>query len=393
MRENTMQSPALGETVAQLLPGIRDRAAQAEAERQLPEATRKEFIETGLLRALQPARWGGLECDPLSFYEAVMDVATACGSSGWVLGVVGVHNWQLALFDERAQQDVWGEDPTVQISSSYAPTGSITPADGGFVVNGRWSFSSGSDHCRWVFLGGIVPAPAGEGVELRTLLLPRSDYRIDDNWHVLGLRGSGSKDIVVEDAFVPEYRSHSFSEAFEGRNPGNAVNPGPLYRLPFGCVFCSAVAAPAVGVARGAVDEVIRQAGGRISTMDGASPANDPAVLSRLGEAGSEVAAAAEGIRRPWREMLARLDAGGPIPISLRADCRSSLAHAVDWSVRATLRIFQVAGSRAIFDDNPLQRALRDVIAIRAHAMNHFEKSGSIRAKEELGSLAGEFFL
>ncbi|MEE2662816.1 MAG: acyl-CoA dehydrogenase family protein [Myxococcota bacterium] len=386
-----MESNRLTEIVRDLLPGIRERAARAESERRLPEETRKAFLETGLLRALQPARFGGLEQDPLSFYEAVMEVGTACGSSAWVLGVVGVHNWQLALFDERAQHDVWRDDPTVQISSSYAPTGRVEPASGGFVLSGRWSFSSGCDHCDWVFLGGLVPLD--DGVELRTFLLPRSDYLIDDNWHVMGLRGTGSKDIVVEEAFVPEHRTHSFGDAFVGKHPGSVVNPGPIYRLPFGCVFCSAIAAPAVGVARGAVEEVIRQAEGRISTIDGSSPAQDATVVARLGEAGSEVEAAAAGIRRPWRAMSSLVGENQAIPLSLRADCRSSVVHAVEWSVRATLRVFQVAGSRAIFDDNPLQRALRDVIAIRAHAMNHLEKSGSLRAKQTLGSLGGEQFL
>ena len=382
----------LRDIASELLPGIRERAAQAEAARQIPKETIGELLETGLLRALQPQRWGGLEAAPSELYEASMDVAAVCGSTAWVLGVVGVHNWQLALFDDRAQQDVWGEDSSVQISSSYAPTGSVRREGEGFVVSGRWSFSSGSDHCQWVFLGGLVPSDEGPP-ELRTFLIPRSDYEIDDNWHVLGLRATGSKDIVVHDAFVPEYRTHSFVDAFHGRNPGNAVNPGPIYRLPFGGVFCSAVAAPAVGVARGALEAVEQQAAGRISMMDGSAPASDPYVLARLGESGSEVAAAAEGILRPWRTMEPLAEAGETIPLSVRADCRSSLVHAVEWSLRAILRIFQVAGSRAIFDDNPLQRALRDVIAIRAHAMNHLEKSGSLRARQALGSLPEGGFL
>jgi 3-hydroxy-9,10-secoandrosta-1,3,5(10)-triene-9,17-dione monooxygenase len=386
-----METVELRGIAQDLLPGIRARAAQAEAERRIPEATWKEFLETGLLRALQPRRFGGLEADPLSLYEAIMEVGSVCGSSAWVLGVVGVHSWQLALFDERAQQEVWGDDPAAQASSSYAPTGEATAVDGGFLLRGTWSFSSGCDPCKWVLLGAL--APEGDSVGLRTFLVPRSDYEIDDNWNVMGLRGTGSKNIVVGETFVPEHRTHRFSDAFMGHSPGNAVNPGPLYRLPFGCVFCSAITAPAVGVARGAVAEVVRQAEGRISAADLSSAAQEPSVLARIGEAGSEAAGAAEGIRRPWRAMLSPEHRGQTIPISLRADCRSSLAHAVEWSVRATLRVFQAGGSRAIFDDNPLQRALRDVIAMRAHAMNHLEKSGSVRAQHELGVLPPAGFL
>ena len=379
------------EQVGELLPGIGQRAALAEAERRLPEQTRKEFLETGLLRALQPARFGGLELDLLTFNQAVMEVGTVCGSSAWILGVLGVHNWQLALFDDRAQQDVWGNDPTTQISSSYAPTGEVSAADGGFVIRGTWSFSSGCDLCQWAFLGGLIFREGG--AELRTFLVPRSDYRIEDNWHVMGLRGTGSKNIVVAEAFVPDYRTHSFSDAFVGKNPGQAVNPGPIYRLPFGCVFCSAIAAPAVGVARGAVATVEHLAKTRVSAADGQAASADPMMLARLAEAGSEVAAAEHAITRPWIQMQALAEAGEPIPVSLRADCRSSLAHAVEWSMRATMRVFQAGGSRAIFDDSPLQRALRDLIAMRAHAMNNVDKSGPIRAKDALGVLGAEVFL
>ena len=143
--------------VRALIPALRERATACEALRRVPDETFKDFQAHGLLRALQPQRWGGLELDPWTFYEAVMEVAAVCGSSGWVLGVLGVHNWQLALFPEQAQADVWRDDTSVQISSSYAPTGKVERVPGGFRLSGRWSFSSGCDHCDWVFLGGIAP--------------------------------------------------------------------------------------------------------------------------------------------------------------------------------------------------------------------------------------------
>ena len=170
------------ETVRSLIPEIAARAADCEALRRMPDETFKAFQETGLMRAVQPARWGGYELPPPVLYEAVMEVAAACPSSAWFLGVVGVHNWQLGLFPEEAQADVWGEDTSVQMSSSYAPTGKVELAPGGFRLSGRWSFSSGCDHCQWVLLGGIVPGD-GPAPDMRTFLVPRSDYAIDDNWH------------------------------------------------------------------------------------------------------------------------------------------------------------------------------------------------------------------
>ena len=163
-----MNSASLLERVRPLLPALRERSSRTEAERRIPDETVKDFLETGLLRALQPARFGGLEAEPLAFYDAIMEVATACASSAWVLGVVGVHDWQLSLFPEEAQQDVWRDDPATQISSSYAPTGQVTPVPGGFQLEGRWSFSSGCDFCDWVFLGGLFTGESGR--ELRTFL-------------------------------------------------------------------------------------------------------------------------------------------------------------------------------------------------------------------------------
>src|SRR5512139_4109910 len=167
------------ERVRSLVPALRERAPACEALRRLPDETVKDYQSLGLLRALQPKSFGGFELDPWTFYEGVMEVSSACASSGWVLGVVGVHNWQMGLFPEQAQRDVWGGDTSVQISSSYAPTGKAERVDGGFRLSGRWSFSSGCDLCDWVFLGCVAP---GEGPvpDMRTFLVPRSDYRIDD---------------------------------------------------------------------------------------------------------------------------------------------------------------------------------------------------------------------
>jgi 3-hydroxy-9,10-secoandrosta-1,3,5(10)-triene-9,17-dione monooxygenase len=148
-------------------------------------------------------RWGGYEMDPEAFYAVQMTLAEGCMSSAWVLGVVAVHNWQLALFDAQAQADVWSEDPTTLISSSYMPRAEVTPVEGGYRISGRWGFSSGVDHCDWAFLGGLVPDPEGGAPDYRTFLVPRSDFEIDHNWDTLGLRGTGSHDVTVKDAFRP----------------------------------------------------------------------------------------------------------------------------------------------------------------------------------------------
>jgi len=338
------------------------------------------------LRDKQPKRFGGSEIDARTFLEAAALAGTACGSSAWVLAVVGVHNWQLALFPPQAQDDVWGEDPSTQISSSYAPTGEVTVAEGGYRLRGTWSFSSGCDLCDWVFLGGVIPGP--DGPDMRTFLVPRSDYRIDDNWFVAGLCGTGSKNIVVEDAFVPEHRTHRFIDAFLSRNPGTEANPGPLYRLPFGSLFAYGVSAPAIGVARGALDFYRDWTRERISVMDRSKAAEDPFAQLRLSEAAAEIDSLEARLAHNWDSMSALASDGIAIPIELRARCRWDSAHAVSQAVHATAQLFQASGGHAIFLDNPIQRAFRDVHAMRAHAINTPERAARIFARSELGITA-----
>src|SRR6201986_5454459 len=184
--------------VTELLPVLRQRAQEAEDARSFPAESVKALEETGFFRLLQPKTAGGLEAGPVTFFTAVRLIASACGSTGWVASVVGVHPWQLALFPTEAQDDVWGADPATRMSSSYAPTGKaklVKGGGGGYQLNGRWSFSSGCDHASWVLLGGIVTDDEGTPVDFCTFLLPASDYTIDDVWDTVGLGGTGSNDI------------------------------------------------------------------------------------------------------------------------------------------------------------------------------------------------------
>jgi 3-hydroxy-9,10-secoandrosta-1,3,5(10)-triene-9,17-dione monooxygenase len=297
-----------------------------------------------------------------------------------------VHNWQLALFPPQAQEDVWGQDTSTQFSTSLAPTGSIERVDGGYRLRGRWSFSSGCDFCQWALLGGVVqPTYAAAPPDRLALLVPRQDYTIDDNWQVIGLCGTGSKDIVVEGAFVPEYRTFSYREAFELRSPGLAVNAGPLYRLPFGCVFPYGISAPAIGVALGALHHFRDEAMTRVWTRDGARVAEDPFIQFRLAEATSEVNAARDRLLRCFEDMLQRARSGQAIPLEHRARYRWEAAQAVAWSVHVVDRLFEASGGRAIFLNNPIQRAWRDVHAMRAHAGNNPDKMAAIFGRSEFG--------
>jgi len=374
--------------VRSLLPAVRARTLHAERLRRLPDETFKDFQGAGLFRCLQPKRYEGYELDPGTFYQGVMDVGAVCGSSGWILAVIGVHNWHLALFPPQAQEDVWGTDTSVQVSTGLSPTGIVERVVGGFRLRGRWSFSSGCDYCHWAVVGGVVPPTnASDPPDVRTFLVPRRDYTIEDNWHVMGLCGTGSKDVVVAEAFVPEYRTHSYRDAFLLKNPGAAVNDGPLYRLPFGLVFANALAASAVGVAIGALEAFREQSKTRVNVRNQTRVAEDPFFHLRLAESAAEADGARDRMLANFREMMRLASAGTEIPLTERARYRWDAAKAIDWSVRAVDRMFDASGGRGIFLDNPIQRAWRDVHAMRAHVANNPEKIASVFGRSEFGLL------
>jgi 3-hydroxy-9,10-secoandrosta-1,3,5(10)-triene-9,17-dione monooxygenase len=372
--------------VRTLLPALRERAASAEKLRRLPDKTFADFQEAGLFRALQPRRWGGYELDPDVFYQAVIEVGTVCWSSAWILGVIGVHNWHLAIFPPQAQEDVWGEDTGIQLSTSLAPTGTVERVEGGYRLSGRWSFSSGCDFCRWAVLGGLAPpVQSGQPPDARVFLVPRSDYVINDNWHVMGLCATGSKDLVIEDAFVPEYRTHSYLDAFHLNHPGTAINDAPLYRLPFGLIFANGITAPAIGAALGALQAFRDQSLKRINLRDHSRIAEDPFTQYRLAEAAAEVGAARDRMLANFAEMMRLVRATEEIPQTSRARYRWDAGKAIDWSVKAVDRLFEASGGRGIFLDNPIQRAWRDVHAMRAHAGNNPERAAFVFARSEFG--------
>ncbi len=345
-----------------MAPALRERAFAAENARRIPEETMRALKQAGLFRVLQPKAYGGYELDPQTFLEIGMIIGSACPSTGWVYSVVGVHNWQLALMPKQAQDEVWGDDEDTLISSSYTPRGQIEIAEGGYRVNGRWSFSSGCDHAQWVILGGVVNDPDGS-VRRLCFLLPRSDYRIDDVWHVIGLRGTGSNDIVVEDAFVPEYRTHAYTS-------GSVTSDSPIYQLPFASVFTFGITAPLLGAAQGALDEHVAWTAERTRITRGTRVAEEPFSQARVAEASSELDGARLQIRRDLDEMMELARDGKEIPIELRARGRLDQVRATQLAASAVDRVFQNSGGRVLHEQNPIQRAWRDIHAGAQHNSN-----------------------
>ncbi|WP_433794906.1 3-hydroxy-9,10-secoandrosta-1,3,5(10)-triene-9,17-dione monooxygenase oxygenase subunit [Actinoplanes sp. CA-252034] len=373
--------------VRELLPVLRERAQETEDRRSLAPETVKALAETGFFRLLQPARFGGHEAHPLDFLTCVRDIASACGSTGWVASVVGVHAWQLGLFPDRAQQDVWGADPGTRMSSSYAPTGKITRVDGGYRVDGRWSFSSGCDHATWVLLGGIVP-PGDDGTpaDFCTFLLPAADYTVEDVWHTVGLRGTGSNDIVVDGAFVPSYRALSFNDTARCVCPGQEQNPGPLYRIPYASIFTYAITTPIIGMATGAYRAHVDYTRERVrAAYAGVKAAEDPHAQVRVAEAAADIDSAWYAVEANMRELMDLTTAGTRLPMPLRLRIRRDQVRGTALAIRAVDRLFESSGGRALAIGTPIQRFWRDAHSGRVHAINDPERALSMYGRGEFG--------
>jgi 3-hydroxy-9,10-secoandrosta-1,3,5(10)-triene-9,17-dione monooxygenase len=385
---------ALLQRAREMIPALKARSDAATAARQLPAETIREMQDAGFFRVLQPKRHGGYEMDPQVFFDLQMTLAEGCMSTAWVYGVVGVHPFQLGLFDQRAQADVWGKSDATLISSSYQPVGKVERVDGGFRLSGRWGFSSGCDHCEWVFLGALIPPlEAGGPPEMRTFLLPRSDYQIVHDWNVFGLQATGSHGIVVDKAFVPEHRTHRAVDGYLCKNPGQAVNTAPLYRLPWAQVFVRAVSTAAIGALQGALDAYTSIAAKRVSTNTGKATKLDPAALNAAARTQSAVLEMKTVLKRNFEEMMTRLRAGEEIPMVDRIRYRFESSQVVRRCAAHVDELMPLLGGRAIYMDSPLVRYWLDINAARAHVANDPAVVGTSLGALYLGEQVQEFFV
>lgn len=393
-RESDALAQQLVERARAMIPVLKERAAQATAERCIPAQTIQEMQAAGLFRVLQPKRYGGYELDPHVFYDVQMTLAEGCMSTAWVYGVVAVHPFQLALFDDRAQRDVWGSNDAMLVSSSYQPVGKVERVEGGYQISGRWGFSSGCDHCGWVLLGAMIPpAEPGGAIDMRTFLLPRSDYTIVHDWTVFGLQGTGSHGIIVDKAFVPEHRTHRAIDGFLGTNPGLATNTAPLYRVPWAQVFVRAVSSAAIGALQGGLDAFKSVAAKRVSTNTGRATKVDPAVLNATARTQSAILEMKTVLKRNFDEMLATVRAGKEIPLQDRVRYRFESAQVVRRCAALCDELMPLLGGRAIYMDSPLVPIWLDINAARAHVANDPNIIGTPLGALYLGENVQETFV
>lgn len=370
-----------------LQPMLRANADRCREERRVPAENIEALKEAGFFLALQPEAWGGYELYPQDFFRMQMAIAEACMSTAWASGIVSVHSFQIALMDKRAQQDVWGEDIHTRVSSSYAPMGKVEEVEGGFKFSGRWGWSSGCDHCSWVLLGGILP----DGT-YRTFLLPNSDYRIEDTWNSMGLQGTGSNDIVVEDAFVPDYRTHKQSDGFLGTNPGIDDDSSLLYHLPWAQLFIRVVSTPAIGAARDALnlyrDMVTKKASGDITKLSG-----DVGTQMRIAEATNGIDEMVTVLMRNFDSMITLLREGQEIPLEDRILYRYQASLVIEKSMAVVDSLFSSAGGSSVFQGSDIQQRFLDIHTARAHVANNPTSFARNLGAVSLGADNGDFFV
>ncbi len=329
--------------------------------------------ETGLMRMTQSKRYGGLDATPVEFVEAVMAAACYDGSAGWVAGVVGIHPWQVPLLGDRLGQEIWGEDQDTWIASPYTPSGIAEPVEGGFRLNGRWQFSSGTDHAQWLFLGALVGNGSGAPAMPPRMLhvcLPRKDYQIlEDTWDVIGLLGTGSKDVVVQDAFIPTHRALEYNDIISGASGATAAADynNPVYNLPFSVIFPVGITGAVIGMAEGALAAHANYQKGRINAA-GTRIADDPYSAYATGEAGAEIHACRvqllDGINRAYEQVMS----GHHLTLEDRSRIRRNQVRCAWRAVAAIDAIYARSGGNASRRTNPIQRFWRD-----AHVgLNHF---------------------
>jgi 3-hydroxy-9,10-secoandrosta-1,3,5(10)-triene-9,17-dione monooxygenase len=382
-----MTAEQILEAIIALQPKFRARADEAKQIRKVPQASIDELQEIGFFRSLQPKAYGGYELLPQEFFKMQLAIAEACMSTAWASGIIAVHAFQLALMDKRAQEDVWGEDIHTRISSAYAPLGKVTPVDGGFEFSGRWGWSSGSDHCSWALLGGIVP---GEGY--RTFLVPKTDYVIEDTWHSMGLRGTGSNDIVIEKAFVPDYRTHKQSDGFAQTNPGVDHDSAAIYHLPWAQIFVRVVSTPAIGACKDALRLYLEMASAKAS-IDPSKHASDPSTLERISEAANSIDEMEAILLRNFDKMMANIHNHEQTPILQRAIYRYQASLVIEKSMAVVDSLFSMAGGRSVFEGSEIQQRFLDIHTARAHVANNPTNFARNLGNLHLGLDNADFFI
>jgi len=364
----------------------RERAQQTETDRRVGDDMIERMRQADLFRVMQPRAYGGFEYGFEVFAQIVAAIASGCGSTGWVYALLASHQWLIACFSQAAQDEVW-QDPTALAAGTYAPVARAVAVDGGYRLSGVGSFCSGCDNAQWQLLGGMIPQPNGTTTP-GFFLLRSGDCIIEDNWHTMGLAGTGSKNIVARDAFVPAHRTLA-SELADATAPGMRANSNPLYRQSFLAVLPITIVSPVLGMAEGALADFLAMAS--VRTTRGAVAGGNrrmaelTTVQLRVAETSALIDAARLLMFRDLAEAFETAARGDAISMDVRLRNRRDQAFCVRLLVAAIDALFLAAGGQGLFLEQPLQRVWRDAHAAASHISLNWDSTGSMYGQFMLG--------
>ena len=358
-----------------MIPTLAGRAlAQTQRRGILPE-TIAEMQAAGFFRVLQPKRWGGYEMKLGTFYDIEIALSEGDMSTGWTYGVFGAVTWFLGLIDDRLTQEVWGRDPSVLGCSSTMPAGKAMAVDGGFQLSGHWRYASGCEHCEWALLGGMVRAE-NAAPDWRFFVVPRRDYKTVDNWQVAGLQGTGSIDVMLDDVFVPDYRTQRLQDNFLLKGAGQAVNTSSLYRVPFGQIFARGVSTAGLGALQAMLTALLDYSQNRVTRAGGRTTEN-PFVQLLCAETAATINEMRTTLYRNFRTLHDYARRGETPPLELRLQYKFQSSAVIERSTLLAARIFKATGAAGLADELPFGRILADLMAARQHISNQYEYYGT----------------
>jgi len=369
--------------VADIAPRLADRAVACDTERQVVSESMREMINAGLFRIPQPARVGGYELSLRTLGAAVTALSRACSSSGWVLMVMGAHHWCIGTFPEQAQEAIFGDGRDGLVAGTLSWQGNAVPVDGGYRVNGRWQFCSGVDHADWVMLGCADPESHNPRVHV---VVPVGDLEIDDTWHVMGLQGTGSKDVVAHDLFVPEQHAIDTRQMFGGTSPYITNHRSNLYHLSAEAMLCMSVSTSVLGSAQFALDQFVERTRERKVILTGASKAEHAPTQVRIAESAAEIRAAHLLQQEVYNEFDRLMANGERFDPTHRIWVRWQVSYAAELCRRAVTRLFSGSGAHAVYAPSALQRAFRNIHVGAQHASLDFDTGAEQYGKLLLGS-------
>ncbi len=367
---------------ASISPTLAEHARECDAARQLTAVSMATVVGAGMFRIPQPRRVGGYEMSLRTLADAVTCLSEACPSSGWVLMVMGAHHWCMGSFPEAAQDDVFGGGRDGLVAGTLSSQGSSRPVEGGFRVEGRWQFCSGVDHSQWVILGCAEPGTHRPSVHV---VVPRADIEVDDTWHVMGLQGTGSKDVVAHDLFVPAHRAIDTRILFRGTSPHAANHATNLYRLSAEAMLSVSVSTAVLGSAKSALHQFIERTKERRVILTGARKAEHGPTQVRLAEAAAEIQSADLLIHDILGEFDRLMASGESFDNLHRARAKWQAAYSAELCRRAVDRMFSGSGAHAVYAPSALQAAFRNINVGAQHASIDFDNSAEQYARARLG--------